>query len=192
MGSYRLSTYSNLGQACSRLCVAYIIALALSLSWHELWTSGLKDGDLPITERDEPDYYFYRKTTTKKINHKLEDLSCSKNVTSIELVKYLNIFYFLIVLILYSLLLLTPVIVYIKLKGFDKYIVCLRSEYDFSTRCSLEEDVKYSSGNGRRDNSVSSTSKSSSYGNQNHERRKSKRAIHYRILKCQTHTAIMR
>ena len=42
MGSYRLSTYSNLGQMCSRLCVGYLFALSISSSWHELWSSGIK------------------------------------------------------------------------------------------------------------------------------------------------------
>lgn len=44
-GKYYLSLSSNIGQMCSRLCVVYIIALTLSVNWHQVWTSGVHDTD---------------------------------------------------------------------------------------------------------------------------------------------------
>ena len=112
-GSFRLSTYSNTGQMCSHLCVAYIFALGLSLSWHPLWTSGIRVGSNRIYD------IFYNRNQSKLISvHAFTNQKyfCSKNVDSIRIVETLNTFYFLIGMILSFLLLAIPLLIFLKVK----------------------------------------------------------------------------
>ena len=47
-GGYYLSLYSNVGQICSRLSVVYILVLAVSGSWYEVWSSGVANNTAVI------------------------------------------------------------------------------------------------------------------------------------------------
>jgi hypothetical protein len=53
LGTYRLSTYSNLGQMLSKLSVACVLAFSLSLSWHSLWQSGITRDNMLVFASDE-------------------------------------------------------------------------------------------------------------------------------------------
>lgn len=126
LGTFRLSTYSNLGQTFSRLCVGYLFALALSLSWHELWTSGLKSANIAILELENDYHSPVTPTTSAPI---LSELTCSKNVASYAIVDSINFVYFLIVSLIYSFLFTIPIVVLAKMKNLNKHFsFCYYSE----------------------------------------------------------------
>ncbi|CAF0957974.1 unnamed protein product [Brachionus calyciflorus] len=116
-GHYKLSTYSNLGQMSSRLCVAYIISISISLTWHELWTSGLKNGDEPIVELESDDPK-YMSTNSTEIEY--DNLRCFKNVMNYEIVNMINRIYFFILFLIFLNLAIVPFILLSKIRKNNK------------------------------------------------------------------------
>lgn len=115
LGHFRLSTYSNLGQILSRLSVAYVLSIGLSLSWHELWTSGLKYGEEPLVEID-PDYEINSvSSTTRPISY--DNLKCHKNIISYSIIHAINLIYFVILFSINLGLIVLPFLLYFKIKN---------------------------------------------------------------------------
>lgn len=124
LGHFRLSTYSNLGQILSRLSVAYVLSISLSLSWHELWTSGLKFGENPLVET-EPDYEINLiPATTRSISY--ENLKCHKNIISYSIIHAINLIYFCTLFSINSGLIVLPFLLYFKIKKINKEIALSR------------------------------------------------------------------
>ena len=151
IGRYCLSTYSNIGQMFSKLCVAYIFALSISLSWHELWSSGIKNGTQPVYNNEDSltlddvstpvsESKLVTSTTTKtKISVKYETfknlnfnnkkvltedltgLKCSKNVDSVQIIDSLNTLHFLICFFIYLFLLINSILVFKKIKKLELF-----------------------------------------------------------------------
>lgn len=113
MGRFRLSTYSNLGQMCSRLSVVYILSISLSLSWHDLWTSGLKYGEEALLEAELHYDSVLAATTTRLIVH--ENLKCHKNITSNSIIHVINLVYFCILFFMFSGLIILPLFLCYKI-----------------------------------------------------------------------------
>lgn len=111
-GTYRLSIYSNVGQIFSRLSVIYILALCLSISWHELWFSGLKSGNMTITG----EYGDYAETT-EGYRVRLNDLRCTKNVIDSEIIHSLHLMYFLMLFGTYVMLVVLSAVVYMRMRN---------------------------------------------------------------------------
>ena len=145
-GLYHLSTYSNLGQICSKLCVVYIFALGLSLSWNPLWSSGIKIGDEPVydpnykstinfsldEESSEQTTTFASTTNSSSVSALLaskriidlyeldlnrENVKCFKNVDSLQIVDILNLLYFMVGFILNLMLVFISVLIWLKVKN---------------------------------------------------------------------------
>ena len=51
-GAPKLSIFSTCGQLVSRIAVFYIFVVSLALSWHELWTSGIRNELGPVFEHE--------------------------------------------------------------------------------------------------------------------------------------------
>ncbi|RNA29696.1 thyrotropin-releasing hormone receptor-like [Brachionus plicatilis] len=134
LGNFRLSTYSNLGQICSRLSVAYILSISFSLSWHELWTSGLKNGDDPLLVA-EPDYESDLAETTTRLMVQ-QNLKCHKNVISYSIIHAINLIYFFILFSMYSGSIVLSFFLYLKMNS-AKNVRDWNSQKPKSKSCSL-------------------------------------------------------
>lgn len=124
LGSFKLSTNSKLGQMLSRLCVGYVIALGLSFSWHELWTSGLTNLTIAIHLNDDEsqhnDYISLIPLNKPAVYSINSDLKCSKNVDSVLIVNVINYAYFSICILINMFLILNSTLIYLKLK--EKFV----------------------------------------------------------------------
>lgn len=116
LGAVRLSTHSKLGQLLSKLCVLISISLSMSVSWHELWTSGLRNTthSIHIIEEEELDTYETNTESSSSIDQL--ELICSKNVDSILIVEIINYVYFVICITINFFLILNSLFIYLKLK----------------------------------------------------------------------------
>ena len=100
-------------------------------SWHELWTSGLRDSNSSIHLNDEENQSNEQSTTTTAFPitsttlspaspasslNKSAELICSKNVDSIFVIDFINYAYFIICILIYVALILNSVLIYLKLK----------------------------------------------------------------------------
>lgn len=124
LGTYRLSVYSNVGQALSRLVVVYVFAISLAFSWHELWTSGLKWNNYTISEDDYVDpsatsssvsFRFLSNSMVK--NMTLTGLVCTKNVIESHLIGLVHGLYFAFLLGTYVMLFILGTLLGVKLKN---------------------------------------------------------------------------
>lgn len=123
LGAYRLSTTSKLGQLLSKLSILISILLSMSVSWHELWTSGLRSSSGPIHlndydeggggggsdsgENDEngDDY-----------SRNMNELKCSKNIESFMVIEIINFIYFFVSILINLSLVFNCMLIYSKLK----------------------------------------------------------------------------
>ena len=148
---FRLSIFNNLGQIVSNLSIVYMFALTLSISWHELWTSGLRNENGPLydqeyfflmdnisamsislftTYQQQYKYYSYYSYTMKNLTSSsslTSQIECSKNVNSLSIVGYLNGIYFFISTLIILISLLVSLMILVKVRN----IRCL---YEFFKR----------------------------------------------------------
>jgi len=113
-GLFRLSVYSNLGQLLSKLSVAYVFALGLALSWHELWTSGLWQ------------------STESQLNILLNEktkLTCRKNPLSFFIIDTFQVVYFLITTCISLLLIALSSMMIIKIKRIKCFLVFSKNSH---------------------------------------------------------------
>ena len=111
----------------SRLAVIYVIAISMSLSWHELWTSGLKWHNFTIIDDEQyPDYHSDPSFVKQSMFENLKSegpksdnfsLSCRKNVIESQLITVVHLVYFAIVFCVYLLLLVMSNLVWLRLKN---------------------------------------------------------------------------
>ncbi len=109
-GLFRLSVYSNMGQLLSKLSVAYVFALGLALSWHELWTSGVQ-------------YDSTESQLNILLNEKTK-LSCRKNVLSFFVIETFEVVYFVITSSISTLLIVLSAMMIIKIKRMQLFKSC--------------------------------------------------------------------
>ena len=123
MGNYHLSTYSNIGQMLSKLSVAYVLALSLSLSWHHLWSSEITKDNMPIHLSPNSQFDHTHSITPSndykqsKASNSSSELLCSKrlNDSKYELFNVVEAIYFGMAAFLNICLIFLPFLVSIKL-----------------------------------------------------------------------------
>lgn len=132
------------GQALSRLSVIYVVAICISLSWHELWTSGIKVGNLTLIEDDQyPDYpedvLFLRESDLKQMRGLAapNTLKCTKNVLQSPLISLVHIVYFVVLFAIYSALFILSKLVWLRLKN-----VTLCGDF-FDSDLSIDENIDF-------------------------------------------------
>ena len=131
----------------SRLAVVYVTAICISLSWHELWTSGLKWRNFTLVE-DEiyPDYQtgyisestFFEQMTSKngaesRTSTSMDELKCSKNIINSQLISIVHLTYFVILFGIYFALLILSKLVWLRLRNVKMCIDFLEGDDDFLT-----------------------------------------------------------
>lgn len=102
------------------------MAISMSLSWHELWSSGLKwrnftivDDDQYIDYQIDPNHMRISTFESMKSESSLtnENLKCTKNIIDSQLISLVHLAYFLILFIIYAALLFLSVLVWLRLKN---------------------------------------------------------------------------
>jgi hypothetical protein len=156
---FRLSKFNSFGQIVSNLSIIYMFALTLSISWHELWTSGLKNENGPLYDQEyfflmenisaisislfttyqhQYKYYSYYSYTIKNLTNSFQ-IECSKNVNSLSIVGYLNGIYFFISALILMISLSISLMILVKVKDI-KYIYEFFKRFDYNvTGVELDE-----------------------------------------------------
>jgi hypothetical protein len=143
---HKLSNAKSFGQMMSKLAIVYLFGISISFSWHELWTSGLRDENGSIYTEDYANLTFENgqmlSNTIESGSNRLSKnetlMECCKNVDDISFIAYLNFFYFLTEVLMIILSLIISFVSLVKLKNLQVLFFIIE-KIDFDSNFDLNQ-----------------------------------------------------
>lgn len=154
----------------SRLAVVYVAAICISLSWHELWTSGLKWGNFTLVDDDqyamldiqeEQNSGYLRQSEFDQLSrsssslgmqqqqqvgvlYNLDTLKCTKNIVDSQLISFVHLVYFVFLFGIYFALFLLSNLVWLRLKNVKLCLDFFETDFPSHSIGFIEKSIKTS------------------------------------------------